>query len=84
MFPMLNISRLAALFISLAPLSVWAAPQQGEVRLETGARLTWSLSDYTATPALGIAIPATIAWTAAGLDVPIKIDLSMASPRRSI
>ena len=68
--------RFAAFLLVFLAGSAQAVPQQGEVRLESGASLTWSLSDYTATPALGIALPATIGWSAAGLDLPIKIDLS--------
>ena len=71
-----RILRFAALLLALFAGAVQAAPQGGNVRLESGASLSWSLSDYTATPALGIAIPATISWTRAGLDLPIKIDLS--------
>ena len=56
--------------------AVGAAPQNGGLKLETGAMLSWSLSDYTPTPALGIAIPATVSWTSSGMSLPVEIDLS--------
>jgi hypothetical protein len=53
-----------------------ADPQSGRVQLEDGAAASWSLFETGARPALGIAIPATVSWTASALDGPVKIDLS--------
>jgi len=62
--------------LALIAGSVQAEPQSGSARLEDGAALSWSLFDGIPTPALGIALPATISWTRTSLDGPVKIDLS--------
>jgi len=72
----LKFARVLALPVVLCANLALAQPQSGDLRLKSGASVSWTLADYTVTPALGIALPATISWTESGLDLPIKIDLS--------
>ena len=76
MIPGLKFLHLAALLVTLPVGAAMAEAREGTLSLETGASLSWSLADYKAAPALGIALPATIAWEKTGLDLPVKIDLS--------
>lgn len=76
MIPGFKFMRIAALLVALSVESAMAQAREDALRLETGASLSWSLADYEVTPALGIAIPATISWEKTGLDLPVKIDLS--------
>jgi len=56
--------------------SALAETQSGQVRLENNADLTWLMFESSATPALGIALPATVSWENRSFDGPVKIDLS--------
>lgn len=66
----------ASLAFALFVGSAKAETQSGQVRLENNADMTWLMFESTTTPALGIALPATIGWKARSLDGPVKIDLS--------
>jgi hypothetical protein len=65
-----------ALALALSVAAVRADAASGSLRLDSGDELTWSLADQEAQPALGIALPATIAWANRGIDGPVEIDLS--------
>ena len=71
-----HILRSAALALALFVGSAEAETQSGQVRLENKADLTWLMFESSTTPALGIALPATVGWKARSLDGPVKIDLS--------
>ena len=66
----------AAFAFALFVGSAEAETQSGQVRLENKADLTWLMFESTTTPALGIALPATVGWKDRSLDGPVKIDLS--------
>jgi len=64
------------LTLAVSVAAVRAEAAGGSLRLESGAALTWSLAEEAAQPALGIALPAVIAWVDRGIDGPVEIDLS--------
>ena len=76
MIPGKQIIRGTALVLALIVGSAKAETQSGQLRLETDADLTWLMFESSTTPALGIALPATVSWKARALESPVKIDLS--------
>ncbi len=60
----------------LLPGIAVAGEQNGTLKLENGAQMTWSLTEEEVKPALGIALPATLEWKNNAPDFPVKIDLS--------